>query len=212
MEVFINELGLVDYKVISSKATAQDFADAVSRFLDETPLSCSECPPDKHCCKQPWKVHVDNVFVRRNAKNELGKFFEKKLDKDPAKGRLALKKNRYCRYLTGKGRCAIYKKRPLVCQLYMCLPASPRYDLLRGFVGCAFQVALVSDLNKALFDKELGLHNPAEMADDYNIPIAELLRFMLNFSGDEMEQDLINAMIVEFNHQIYIKNYFDENE
>lgn len=176
MELYLDAGGRAEISGAAASATVQDLLDAVDRFLARCPLPCAAC--GESCCQKPWAVAVDNVaagrlcgcpgarcryakercVLRENIVLEIDHYV---LDKSDTDGR--------CPFVSPDNRCAEYASRPLICRLYFCLPAGPRYEKLSALASGAFWQALAQEAAG-------GGRNPALGAADYALPLGEVLR------------------------------------
>lgn len=187
MKLFVDQKGEVDFDQITDKTTVQDLLDAIDLFLLDHPLPCDAC--EHSCCKNPWLVEVDNVSANRlcqRSSQPINEFVQEKLvkKKNHAWGidQFVMKKETECIFITDSNRCTVYEQRPIICRLYICSPKSYRYNLLREMIACTFLRAFV--LEDKMKEKKYSprtirryKNNPAVFASDYNILLADILKY-----------------------------------
>lgn len=190
MKVFPDAEGRTTYDRISPSSTVQDLLDAVDACLEAHPLPCHACA--ESCCKKPWAVEADNVFVRRFAGEEAdarGRFVRErlklKLNRSMEFNQYVLDKKAECPFVTQENRCRVYGVRPVICRLYVCTPRDRRYDVLRGLVAATYLQALVLEENLrggglSQSTEVRYRRNPALHASDYSLPLAAVLDYAQN--------------------------------
>lgn len=187
MILFTDGEAKLNYDKITGDSTVQDLLDAIDLFLSGQPLACREC--GESCCKKSWAVEMDNVCVNRlcnNDENAASQFIHDKLVK--AKNHFLefdqyiFKKGKNCRYVTDGNLCTIYEQRPLICRLYVCSAKSRRYNVIRELAGAVYLKALI--LEERMRGKKFARNpvsrykkNPAFLAKDYNIRLADILDY-----------------------------------
>lgn len=179
MELCLDPEGRVEYSGAGVSVPVQEFLDAVDRFLETRPLPCARC--GESCCRKPWAVAMDNVAagrlcgdhgarpryarenctLRENIALEIDHYV---LKKPAARG--------YCPFVSPENRCTVYAARPLICRLYLCLPAGRRYERLSALIAGTYLQALALEAAE-------GRRNPALGAADYALPLGAVLRHAL---------------------------------
>ncbi|MDS1029616.1 YkgJ family cysteine cluster protein [Bacillota bacterium LX-D] len=136
-----------DLQVANEDATVQDYLDAINQYILEGNFTrlrqqVKQCEGCEGCCAERIPLTIIDLYNLQKAL-ELGQG-ELPMDKIISKYTyvqaegpvvdIALGQNSAgnCLFLDPKEkRCTIYGNRPLVCQTYICAPASPRAQKLR---------------------------------------------------------------------------------
>jgi Fe-S-cluster containining protein len=188
----------LNYDAISPEDTVQTLLDAVDVFLDANPLPCFSCA--ESCCKKPWAVEVDNVFVHRHTRGDeeaAQKFVRERLKLRLNRGmgfhQYVLDKKTNCDFITEENRCRVYGLRPVICRLYVCTPKSYRYNQARELVAATYLQALVFEENmssKQLSPDTLRRYrrNPVLGASDYSCLLHDIFNYAIR-TGWLIEKD-----------------------
>ncbi|NHM28831.1 YkgJ family cysteine cluster protein [Desulfofundulus sp. TPOSR] len=151
MKVRINDCLLggkpaYDVQIVHKGATVQDYLDALNDFIRK------HCPPCNGCTACCWErvplTYPDVAAFLRDGRFErqfqgmpaaLSSFLEQYgyvyVEGPVVDISLGFKSDGSCIFLdTRRGRCSIYRLRPLVCQTYTCRRATRRARELRGVV------------------------------------------------------------------------------
>ncbi len=197
MILFADSKGELNYDKITGETTVQDLLDAIDSFLSNQPLFCDQC--DESCCKKSWSVEMDNVCVNRLCgwdEVAISNFIQDKLVKTKNHclefDQYIFKKEQNCFYVTDGNLCTIYRQRPLICRLYVCSAKSRRYNVIRELAGAAYLRALI--LEEKMRCKEFSKRtiesykrNPAFLAQDYRVSLADILNYALEMGWLESE-------------------------
>lgn len=187
MKLFLDKEGKVNYDKLDKASTVRDLLEAIDLFLEDNPIPCNSC--EESCCKKAWSVEMDNVCVNRLTNNEdkaAAKFVSDNLVKKRNYYRefdqYVIKKDKNCIFITDENLCTIYEKRPIICRLYICIPKSYRYNVVRELIGSTYLRALVfedeirnNSLNKEAIDDYK--RNPALFANTYNILLEDIFDY-----------------------------------
>lgn len=135
-----------DLSIIDEGATVQDYLDALNYFLRH------QCPPCNGCTGCCWErvpltypdiyAYLKDNGLRRRLKGPLPPLIEfiQRFCYIYVEGpvvdiSLGFRPDGACIFLDVKGgRCSLYRVRPLVCQTYICGPATRRATELRSLV------------------------------------------------------------------------------
>jgi Fe-S-cluster containining protein len=113
---------------------------AVDNITAREKFACGKTNPCNGCCTQPIQMNKLEFIEALHYGRKIGFVTEDKIKyiikeaikriKNPNKG-----KTNYCLLLDNKGRCGVYKKRPLVCRAYNVfgIPASKCHSQ-KGYV------------------------------------------------------------------------------
>jgi len=187
MKLLFDDEGKVNYDEINKNTTVKEVLDAIDIFLDNNSLPCNEC--EESCCKKAWSVEMDNVCVNKlsNWNDEVAlDFVQKKLIKKKNYYRdfdqFVLNKKTYCNFITEENLCTIYENRPVICRLYICIPKSYRYNVLRELIGTIYLKALILEdkmRNNKLTEITINKYkkNPAVFATEYNISLEAIFNY-----------------------------------
>lgn len=144
---FRDKLGY-DLIVTDNRASVQDYLDALNRAIGELPLSrgrkkVQTCAGCDHCCAERAPLTWIDIL---NLKDYLGtgsaslqEFLDRVayivVDGPVADIMLSRGDDGRCVFLERQSRlCTIYPARPLVCQTFICCPASRRAARIRELV------------------------------------------------------------------------------
>jgi len=142
LKLFLNQENEVAVDGVSSKATVQDFFDAIDDFFTANPLPCETCK--QNCCGGRFKINMDSVSARKISRGKVERIIPK-LFVDMGENKLEVflvAGNKKCRNLNGLGRCLVYKERPASCRTYICIAKSSCYKIL--------EAAIVAELHHAM--------------------------------------------------------------
>jgi Fe-S-cluster containining protein len=129
-----------EIKVNSFDATVQDYLDAINVFIEKNVLfrsrnsAAGSCYGCDLCCQERIPMTVVDVLKLQgtNLEEVFQKFLHVYVEDRIVDITMALDNSRRCIFLDkGKAICTIYEKRPLVCQTFVCCPASETAQLLR---------------------------------------------------------------------------------
>ncbi|WP_027717674.1 YkgJ family cysteine cluster protein [Desulfovirgula thermocuniculi] len=142
-----------DLEVLAPEATVQDYLEAVNRFIAEEygGRLCSGGPgrPCTACCWERVPLTYPDVaayLAEESIREQLAgapspllafleRFAHVVVDGPVVDVSLARKHDGSCLFLdAGRGRCALYARRPLVCQTYLCRRPSRRAARVRSRV------------------------------------------------------------------------------
>lgn len=142
-----------DIKVRDPEATVQDYIDALNRFIEEIPCSRTRAPEKESCyacdlcCQERIPVTLIDAYNlggNRNVLDTITKFFHVYVEGRVVDITMGLNEAGTCRFLNlNKGICSNYLNRPLVCQTFICCPATRAAQQLREEVVNAGEDELV---------------------------------------------------------------------
>ena len=164
MIVYLDTNGELTCGPVSETDTVADLAVAVEEFC-RLRLDCGNC---LNTCCAGLIVHADSVFVNsldRLVRQADGEYWlPRTLGRDERTGKWFLppKEDGCCRYLSARGRCLIYRFRPLVCRLHTCFPAAEEYGRLKEDIYFVYQEVL----KERMTGKPTGVH-PLPAMNDY---------------------------------------------
>lgn len=137
-----------DVEILSPQATVQDYLDGLNQLIEEGELSrlrcqvkiCEGC--DLCCSERIPLTSIDIFQIRQNkliSGNSLSEVINQCADVEvePPWVDITLKiaKNSGCLFLNEQNkRCKNYAHRPLVCQTFICCPATERAQSLRSAI------------------------------------------------------------------------------
>ena len=137
-----------DVQVLSPEATVQDYLDGLNRLIEEGDLArlrcqvkvCAGC--DRCCAERIPLTNIDILRLREardvggNSLYEvLNRCAEIEVEAPWVDITLAREGSGVCLFLNKENkRCKIYAHRPLVCQTFVCSPATKRAQALRSTV------------------------------------------------------------------------------
>jgi len=171
-----------DIKVRDSNATVQDYIDALNRFIEITPCSRARAPEKNPCyacnlcCQERIPVTLIDAYNlggKSNIAEVITGFFHVYVEDRVVDITMGLDDSGCCRFLDPqKGICANYINRPMVCQTFICCPATDEAKQLREEVVNAGEDELVRSWFKS--GKQAGRYiiseavNPRLDPDDYS--------------------------------------------
>lgn len=137
-----------DVEVLSPEATVQDYLDGLNRLIEEGGLArlrcaiklCAGCD---RCCAERIPLTSIDVFQLRQAQGiggnslyqVLSRCAEVEVESPWVDITLSRDGSGACLFLNKENRhCKIYAHRPLVCQTFICSPATERAKSLRSTV------------------------------------------------------------------------------
>lgn len=171
MEIYLTPGGEVSCRPSGSQDTVADLLRAMEIFCSSH-IDCAGCT---HTCCAGLVVYADNVFARRLA--ALGAATDRDAAGLPARilclhpgtRRWFLPANEAgrCRFLAADGRCIIYRDRPLVCRLHLCLKSEAGFARLKDELYHAYRHALACEM--AGWTSTAA--NPLIGAADYDAPL-----------------------------------------
>lgn len=172
-----------DIKVKDPEATVQDYMDALNRFIEETPCFRTRMPGKQSCyacdlcCQERIPVTlIDacNLSGNGDVMENIWKFFHVYVEDRVVDITMRLNDLGRCRLLDkNKGICLNYLNRPLVCQTFICCPATRAAKQLREEVVNAGEDELVRSWFKSR--KNSGRYlineaiNPRLNSGDYSV-------------------------------------------
>lgn len=142
-----------DIRVKDPAATVQDYIDALNDFIEKNSCFRTRAPQKESCyacdlcCRERIPVTLMDAYNLSGDKNvpeAIRKFFHVYVEERVVDITLALDESGCCRMLDQtRGTCANYLHRPLVCQTFICCPASAAAKQLREEVVNAGEDELV---------------------------------------------------------------------
>jgi Fe-S-cluster containining protein len=130
-----------DIKVRDPQATVQDYVDALNRFIEEIPCFRTRTPERETCyscdlcCKERIPVTLIDVYSlagNRNIQEVIRNSLHVYVQDRVVDITMRLNESGCCIYLdSAKGICSNYMNRPLVCQTFICCPATIAAQQLR---------------------------------------------------------------------------------
>lgn len=133
-----------DIKISQDHATIQNLLDHLNHFIDQEPITRLWPPERSNCygcdlCCRDW-IPLTSIDVKQILEIkgidliEAYKYFWVEAQEEVLDITLRRKRDGRCIFLQSNGTCAIYKKRPFVCQTYICCPSTPQVEELRSQV------------------------------------------------------------------------------
>lgn len=142
-----------DIKIRDPEATVQDYIDALNRFIEEIPCFRTRVPGQESCyacslcCQERIPVTLIDAYNlggNTNVLDVLRKSFYVYVEDKVVDITMGLNELGSCRFLDPlKGLCLNYSNRPLVCQTFICCPATRAAKQLREEVVNAGEDELV---------------------------------------------------------------------
>ncbi|MDR7867103.1 MAG: YkgJ family cysteine cluster protein [Sporomusaceae bacterium] len=177
MEIYLTAAGEVACRPPAPEGTVAGLLAAMERF-GRGAVDCTDCA---HTCCAGLPVFADNVFVRSLcalARPAVGgqegdELARRVLRLDPLSRRWLLRPDGAgrCRLLAADGRCLIYRVRPLVCRLHLCLPSEAGFARLKDDLYFAYRHALACELAGPDGFAPAAAANPLIGATDYDAVI-----------------------------------------
>jgi hypothetical protein len=133
-----------DIKIRKKYATIQNLLENLNRFIEQEPLQRlwppgrSNCYGCDLCCYE--RIPLTSIDVKQimdfKGISLIGVFKYLWVEAQEKAIDISLRRKRdgSCTFLQSNGTCAIYEKRPFVCQTYICCPSTAEVNELRSQV------------------------------------------------------------------------------
>ena len=193
MEVYVNNQGELACSEPQAHSTVLDLISAVEDFCRKH-VDCQSCT---NTCCAGYIVYADHIFLRRltalaglsASAEDADQLAMRSVRWDAQAGKWFLPPgpDGRCRFLSGQGRCLIYRARPLVCRLHVCYPAEGGYKQLKDSIYYAYHQAGRSEMSCMMFRDNprswdrVAEENPVFDLNDYAAVIQQVAAWAKKF-------------------------------